>query len=413
MGFRVGQAYDFSDDLMKPSRFKALFGGRGGAKSHFFAECMVGNAERSKGFRGVCIREIQKSLQESAKLLIEDKIYEMGLAKRFEIQRDRIITPGNGVIIFQGMNNTNAENAKSLEGFNVAWIEEAQVFSAGSWRTLRPTIRAENSEIWASWNPRFPSDPIDQFFRGPTPPEDAIIRKVNYDHNKFFPQVLRAEMEEDRRRDPAMFAHVWMGEYMPRVSGAIFDMENIHTNRREEAPVMNRILVSVDPAVSAEMGSDEHGITVGGLGEDQRGYLLDDVSMKGSPRQWAERAIATYDRWEADAIVVERNQGGDMVKHTLQSVRPGIKVVEVTATRGKHVRAEPISALYHNHQISHVGAFPELEMQLCQMTAAGYEGDGSPDRVDSAVWLFTELFPSLIRKKAKPRTSVRKSGWMG
>jgi hypothetical protein len=286
-------------------------------------------------------------------------------------------------------------------------------FSARSWRTLRPTIRAENSEIWASWNPRFPSDPIDQFFRGPTPPENAIIRKVNYEHNKFFPRVLRAEMEEDRRRDPAMFAHVWMGEYMPRVSGAIFDMENIHVNRREEAPVMNRILVSVDPAVSAEMGSDEHGITVGGLGEDQRGYLLDDVSMKGSPRQWAERAIATYDRWEADAIVVERNQGGDMVKHTLQSVRPGIKVVEVTATRGKHVRAEPISALYHNHQISHVGAFPELEMQLCQMTAAGYEGDGSPDRVDSAVWLFTELFPSLIRKKAKPRTNVRKSGWMG
>ena len=109
---------------------------------------------------------------------------------------------------------------------------------------------------------------------------------------------------------------------------------------------MRRIVVSVDPAVSNTENSDEHGITVEGLGVDQRGYVLDDVSMKGSPAQWATRAIATYDKWSADAIVVEKNQGGDMVKHTLDTVRPGLPIIEVIATRGKHIRAEPVASLY-------------------------------------------------------------------
>ena len=135
-----------------------------------------------------------------------------------------------------------------------------------------------------------------------------------------------------------------------------------------------------------------------GLGEDNRGYVLDDASLKGTPRQWAERAIATYDRWSANAIIVERNQGGDMVRHTLQSVRPDVPILEVTATRGKHVRAEPIAALYSMGRVSHVGTFSQLEDQMCQMTAAGYEGNGSPDRCDALVWAITELMPSIVRK---------------
>ena len=126
--------------------------------------------------------------------------------------------------------------------------------------------------------------------------------------------------------------------------------------------------------------------------------MLDDTSMKGSPRQWAERAIATFDKWSADAIVVERNQGGDMVKHTLKNVRPDLPVIEVVATRGKHVRAEPIAALYSMGRISHVGTFDKLEDQMCQMTAGGYEGNGSPDRCDALVWAITELMPSIVRK---------------
>jgi hypothetical protein len=143
---------------------------------------------------------------------------------------------------------------------------------------------------------------------------------------------------------------------------------------------MSRIVVSIDPAISSEEGSNEHGIIVAGVGSDGRGYVLDDVTVKGGPQQWAERAISAYDRHEADAIVIEINQGGDMVRHTLKTVRPNLRIIEVRATRGKHVRAEPIAALYTMGKVSHVGAFPNLEDQLCLMTAAGYEGEGSPDR---------------------------------
>ncbi len=109
-------------------------------------------------------------------------------------------------------------------------------------------------------------------------------------------------------------------------------------------------------------------------------------------------AVAAYDRYEADAIVIEINQGGDMVRHTFETVRPGLPIIAVRATRGKHVRAEPIAALYTMGRVSHVGVFPKLEDQMCLMTAGGFEGDGSPDRVDALVWGFTELFPSLTTK---------------
>jgi phage terminase large subunit-like protein len=179
-------------------------------------------------------------------------------------------------------------------------------------------------------------------------------------------------------------------------------------------PEMSRILVSVDPAVSNEAGSDENGIVVVGIGADGRGYLLADYSARGSPMQWAGRAVAALDEYGADGIVIERNQGGDMCAQTLRTVRPHLRIIEVVATRGKHVRAEPIAALYSLDRISHVGTFQRLEDQMCQMTAGGYEGDGSPDRVDAMVWGFTELFPAINRAKAKPRERERAPvSWMG
>ena len=408
-----GDASPVFQAFLQPSRYKALYGGRGSAKSHFFAEALVLNAAENYGFRALCIREVQKSLKESAKKLIEDKIQAMGYGARFRVKHDEIVTPGDGVVSFTGMNQQNSQSVKSFENYSLAWVEEANTLSTRSLELLRPTIRAPKSEIWASWNPDSAADPIDKFFRGPTPPEDAIIRKVTYEDNRFFPDVLRQEMEDDRKNNPDRFAHIWLGEYAPQAKGAIWNMANLHENRRHEAPALKRILVAVDPAISNEERSDEHGIVVGGTGEDNRGYLLNDVSLHGTPKQWAERAIATYDRYDADGIVVERNQGGDMVKHTLQTVRPGINVIEVTATRGKHVRAEPISAMYQTNQVSHVGTFPELESQMCRMTPAGYDGEGSPDRCDALVWLMTELFPSIVKRAKKRGERPRVGGWMG
>ena len=387
-------------------------------KSHFFAEAGVEQAVMRPGLRMVCIREVQKSLKESAKRLIEDKI-EVHDLKGFKVLKDSIVTPGGGVVLFQGMQDHTAESVKSLEGFDIAWVEEAQTLSSRSLEFLRPTIRKPGSEIWFSWNPRNPSDPVDKFLRGEHPPEDAVVVRTSYEDNPWFPAELEAERMHDEQYNRDRYGHIWLGDYEPVAIGAIWDRATLHAYRRDEAPTIERIVVAIDPAVSAESGSDENGIIVAGIGEDQRGYLLDDVSMQGGPKDWANRAITAFDRWEADSIVIEVNQGGDMVRHTLNTVRPGLPIREVHATRGKHVRAEPISALYAMGRISHVGTFDKLEDQCCAMTASGYEGQGSPDRLDAMVWAFSHLFPALTKSPRKEKKvhktnpyATGRDGWM-
>jgi phage terminase large subunit-like protein len=387
--------------LLDPARYKGAYGGRGSGKSHNFAEMLVERCLEKKGTRAVCLREVQKTLRESAKRLIEDKIQHFDLGKKFDCQNDRIITPGDGVIIFQGLQDHTAESIKSLEGFHIAWCEEAQTLSSKSLEMLRPTMRA-GSELWFSWNPRRASDPVDQLLRGNDLPERTIVVKANYNDNPFLPLELEEERTYDYKHKPDRYAHIWLGEYEPMALGAIWTRQVIEENRRTEVPDLKRILVSVDPAVTNTDGSDEHGIMAGGIGEDRRGYLLEDASCHGSPQKWAQRAVAMYDKYDADAVVIEVNQGGDMVRSTLQTIRPNLPIIEVRASRGKHVRAEPIAAEYAMGRISHIGTFPELESQMCLMTSAGYEGEGSPDRVDALVWLFTELFPAMNRKAAPP-----------
>lgn len=400
--------------LLGPARYKGAYGGRGSGKSHFFAEALIEDCVLNPGMRAVCLREVQKSLKESAKRLLEDKIGALGLGGAFRLLESEIRTPGGGVILFQGMQDHTAESIKSLEGVQRAWVEEAQTLSSRSLEMLRPTIRAPGSELWFGWNPRNASDPVDAFLRGINPPPDAVVVRANYSDNPFFPAELEAERawDEQHRRD--RYAHVWLGDYEPVAIGAIWDRLMLHRNRRVDAPQMGRIVVAVDPAISAERGSDEHGIIVAGLGADQRGYVLEDGSLRGTPHQWATRAWALHDKHSADAIVIERNQGGDMCAHTLRSVRPHGRIIEVVATRGKHVRAEPIAAMYALDRVSHVGTFNQLEDQMCLMTAAGFEGEGSPDRVDALVWAMTELFPRMLRpeRKAAVMEPAGAGGWM-
>jgi phage terminase large subunit len=156
------------EPLLLPSRYKGAWGGRGSGKSHFFAGLIVEDSLRERGLRSVCIREVQKSLKDSAKRLIEQKLIEFGLgeAHGFKVFREAIETPGDGAVIFQGMQDHTAESIKSLEGFNRAWVEEAQSLSSRSLTLLRPTIRGEGSEIWFSWNPRRKTDPVDQLCAG-------------------------------------------------------------------------------------------------------------------------------------------------------------------------------------------------------------------------------------------------------
>ena len=386
--------------LFEPGlRYLGAHGGRGSGKSHHFAERIVDEMIEDPTIRAVCIREVQKSLRESAYRLIGDKITALGVASRFDIKHDRIETPEGGVVIFMGMQDHTAESIKSLEGFRIAWVEEAQTLSAKSLELLRPTIRAPGSQIWFSWNPRSRADAVDKFLRGADLPEGAAVVSINYDGNPWFPKELKAERLLDHRMRPDRYSHIWLGDYEPQAVGSIWTMRDINEGRLVEMPNdLSRILVAVDPAVSSHEHSDSHGVVVVAAGQSGHGYVLEDGSTRGAPEQWARRAIALYDRYDADGIVIEKNQGGDMCRHVLDSVRPGLNIIEVHATRGKHVRAEPISALYALGRIHHVGTFPQLESEMCQMTAAGYEGTGSPDRVDAMVWGLTELFPKLVAK---------------
>lgn len=384
--------------LLQPARYKGAHGGRGSGKSHFFAEAAVERCVQTPGSRIVCVREVQKSLRESVKLLIEDKIRTLGVSADFKIRNDDIRTPGGGLILFQGMQDHTAESIKSLEGFDVAYVEEAQTITARSLEMLRPTIRKSGSELWFSWNPRNASDPIDKLLRGIDPPPDALVVQANYRDNPFFPKELESERAYDEKTKPERYAHIWLGAYEPAAIGAIWDRITIHQGRVFERPAMERIVVAVDPAISAEQDSNENGIIIAGLGADGRGYVLDDLSLVGGPHEWASRVVAAYDAYEADAIIVEINQGGDMVRHTLNTVRPHLPIVEVRASRGKHVRAEPIAALYKLGRVSHAGTFPKLEDQMCLITAEGYEGEGSPDRADAMVWAFTNLFPAMTTR---------------
>lgn len=209
------------DPLLAPARYKGAYGGRGSGKSHFFAEMMVDDHYRNPGLRSVCIREVQKSLKDSAKRLIEDKIQSLGLGPHFEVQTDKIKTPGDGLILFQGMQDHTAETIKSLEGFNRAWVEEAQTLSERSLTLLRPTIRAEDSEIWASWNPRRKTDAIDNFLRT-LKPAGSVVVKANWKDNPWFPQVLKDERAIDLEKYPERCPHIWDGEYATAFEGAYF-----------------------------------------------------------------------------------------------------------------------------------------------------------------------------------------------
>lgn len=214
-------------DFFQPARYKGAWGGRGSGKSQSFGHLVIDKAITKKGARIVCVREVQKSLEQSVKRLLEDLIQRHNLGQSFRVLNTHIVTPDDGVIIFQGMQNHTAESIKSLEGFDVAWVEEAQSLSQNSLEMLRPTIRKEypdgtSSEIWFTWNPKDKKDPVDKFLRGDVLPPDALVKRVCYPDNPFLPEVLKKEMEWDRSRDTEKYSHVWLGEYERHSDSRVF-----------------------------------------------------------------------------------------------------------------------------------------------------------------------------------------------
>ena len=214
-----------------------------------------------------------------------------------------------------------------------------------------------------------------------------VVRGSTFDNAKNLAPSALIELKA-RYENTRLGRQELYGEILDNVEGALWSREMIEGARVTEAPPLVRVVVAIDPAVTSSSTSDETGIVCAGVSSAGEYYILDDKSLRASPDKWARQAVNLYHEHKADKIVAETNNGGDMVIMLLKQVDAGIATKKVTATRGKQLRAEPISSLYEQGKVHHIGYFPELESQMCEWTPLSNE---SPDRLDALVWALTEL----------------------
>ncbi len=318
--------------MVGPARYKGAHGGRGSGKSHAFAELMIEENIAQK-LDNVCLRETQRSLEFSVKKLLEAKIGAMNAGLYFDVQDRRIKTSQGGVIIFEGMQDHTADSIKSLEGFDRAWFEEAQKASLRSLKLLRPTIRKEGSQLWFTWNPEFPTDPIELLLRGPDRPVDSVVVEVNYADNPWFPKVLRDEMELDRRRDPEKYAHVWLGQYQRNSEARVFRNWTIEEFTRPPGTVFRQGAdwgFAVDPSVLVRCSIEgrrlyvDHEAYMVGCEIDQLPDLFDRIP---DARKW----FITADSARPETISYMRNHGYPKINSAVKgsgSIEDGIEFLK-------------------------------------------------------------------------------------
>ena len=296
-----------------PARYKGAHGGRGSAKSWSFAKLLLRRCRRVPGTRWACIREIQKSLEQSVKRLLDDQIAACGLEKDFRSLNTHIETPGGGIIIFQGMQNHTADSIKSLEGYDGAWVEEAQSLSDRSLTLLRPTIRKPDSELWFTWNPKRATDPVDALLRSSGQPPDSVVREVNYKANPFFPTVLQQEMEWDRLRDVEKYNHVWLGQYEKRSEARVF--KNYQVEYFETPPTAAFLFggdwgFATDPDVLVRMFIQGSNLFI-----DQEAYRI-GVDIEDTPALFDSLACTQSHVHDIEVLRTERarDSRGELVK---------------------------------------------------------------------------------------------------
>lgn len=298
----------------------------------------------------------------------------------------------------------NAVEPDQLRGpqFDAAWCDELAKwrYAEATWDQLQFGLRlGDHPRQIVTTTPR----PIAVIRRLINDPDTVVTRGRTYDNASNLAAPFLKQVEE-RYGGTRLGRQELEGEVLDDMPGALWNREIIDACRKPEGPVMDRIVIAVDPAVTAGEESDETGIVAVGVARDadgyNRGYVLADRSMKGSPEEWARAAVALYHEFDADRIVAERNQGGDMVASVIRAVNNTVPITLVHASRGKVVRAEPISALYEQNRVHHIGRFDKLEDQMCLFSRDAERTPGnSPDRVDALVWGLSELFNKITSRR--------------
>lgn len=324
-----------------------------------------------------------------------EKIELMGKEADFTITQSEIINRHtNSKILFKGIKTsqgTATANLKSIAGVTTFVLDEAEeLVDKDVFDRIDLSIRSKDrpNRVILVMNPSYKSHWIySEYIKNQR--SDTNYIHTTYIHNKknlsesFIEQAERTKQENLHR-----YEHLFLGKWLDDAEGMLWNRKIIDLSRIQTKPELKRIIVAIDPAVTANMDSDETGIIVCGKDANGKGYVLQDLSGKYSPNEWAKVSDNASNQWKADCIVAEKNQGGDMVESVLKSQGVTTRIKLVTATKGKYVRAEPIYSLYEQHKVYHVGLFPLLESQMITFDP---DKGKSPDRVDALVWGLTEL----------------------
>lgn len=287
----------------------------------------------------------------------------------------------------------SAEEPERLRGpqAEVLWADEL-----ASWKYLRDTWDMAMFGLRLGDRPRTcittTPKPLPLLKEIIADPRTVVTRGSTFDNaSNLAPTFLKAV--KDKYEGTRLGRQELNAEILDDLPGALWTRDAIDGHRVREAPELQRVVISIDPSGTKGTSDDgdEIGIVAAGLGVDGRAYVLADRTCKLSPDGWGRRAVNAYYEFAGDRIVAERNFGGAMVEHVIKTIDKNVAYKEVTASRGKVARAEPVAALYEQGRVSHVGSMPELEDQMCQIAPEGYVGDGSPDRADALVWALTEL----------------------
>ena len=360
--------------------------GRGWGKSHAGAQWV---RERVMGgARSIAlIAETQKDLEEVMVARIV-AIHPPHTAPSVRYKPVRMVWPNGAVAL--GYNGTEPNQLRGPE-FDTAWCDELAKYRYAQdiWDMLQFTMRSgDDPRVCVTTTPR----PIPIIRKLLADQRTAVIRGLTFDNASNLPKRFLAELRE-KYAGTRLGRQELNAEVLDDMPGALWSRSVFDAARCRVAPDMKRIVVAVDPSGTkgADDGGDSVGIIVAGLGVDGRGYVLADRTCKLSPAGWGRRAVEAYYQFRADRIVAERNFGGAMVEHVIRTSDPRASYREVTASRGKVARAEPVAALYEQGRIGHAGDFPGLEDQCCLFGPDGYAGEGSPDRADALVWALTEL----------------------
>lgn len=371
-------------------RFQILIGGRAGMKTEAVARIFINYARTEKNIRLLCTRKYQSSIKDSVYQVLLQAIIDAGLEDEFEILKNSIVHKyTNSEFIFYGL-QMHISEIKSMKGIKYVWIEEAQYVTEDIMEDLSKTIRILGAKIFIVFNPQLETDYVYQRFILNNDPLANVIW-TSYLENPFFkPEIVGSlydEMLMDKQNNYAKYLHLWEGECKKEVENALWK-NHLIKHQQIDPESLEKIVVAIDPSTTAHKNSDACGLVVAGkINKDF--YVLEDETTIMTPNEWAEKSIQLYYQYNADRIIAEGNQGGDMIKTIIHQKDSSIRVRTIHATRGKILRAEPILQLYEQERVYHCKCFTQLEYEM--VTYTGDPKQKSPNALDAMVYALTEL----------------------